>query len=384
MLGRVHHLERVRALLGEAPVVALLGARQVGKTTLSRQLAGDHAAFFDLEDPEDAARLASPKLALAPLRGLVVLDEIQRRPELFEVLRVLADRPERPATFLVLGSASPALLRHASESLAGRVAYHELPGFDLAETGIDALEARWLRGGFPRSFLAATDDESYRWRGDFVRSFTERDLPALGLRLAPDAIRRFWTMVAHYHGQTWNGAELARALAVSEGTVRHYLDLLVGTYVVRRLEPWHENVGKRVVKSPKVYVADTGVLHRLLQLRSADDLLAHPKIGASWEWLAVEAVISRLRANRDEVWFWGLHSGAELDLLVVRGRTRLGFEVKRTDAPRVTPSMRSALEALRLDRLDVVHAGSSTWPLADGIRAVSLSRVLEDLTPLGE
>ena len=381
MLQRTRALGEVQALLRVAPVVALLGARQVGKTTLARQLAGPDAAFFDLEDPEDAARLQAPKLALAPLRGLVVLDEVHRKPELFEVLRVLADRPDRPAAFLVLGSASPALLRHASESLAGRVAYHELGGLDLDETG--DLDRRWGRGGFPRAFLADSDAESYRWRGDFVRSFTERDLPALGVRIAPDAIRRFWVMAAHYHGQTWNGAELARALAVSEGTVRHYLDLLVGTFVVRRLEPWFTNTGKRVVKSPKVYVADTGILHRLLQIGSHHDLLAHPKVGASWEGFAIEVVLRRLGATRDEAWFWGLHSGGELDLFVTRGRQRLGFEFKLTDAPRMTASMRSALEHLSLDRLDVVHAGASTFPLGDRVRALSLHRLTEDLAPLG-
>lgn len=382
MVERPGHLSELRRLLDRSPVVALLGARQVGKTTLARALAADApSTFFDLEDPEDAARLQVPKLALGELRGLVVLDEVQRVPELFEVLRVLADRRNRPARFLVLGSASPAMVKQVSESLAGRIAYHDLSGLDLEEVGRADLDDRWLRGGFPRAFLGSAE-ESYAWRGDLVRSFVERDLPSLGLRLAPDAIRRFWTMVAHYHGQTWNGAELARALAVSEGTVRHYLDVLVGTFMVRRLEPWHENLGKRVVKSPKVYVADTGVLHRLLQIEDRQALLGHPKVGASWEWLVVEAVTRRLRARSDEIWSWGLHSGASLDLLVVRGRHRLGFEAKLTDAPRVTPSMRSALEALRLDRLDVVHAGSATFALDERIRALSLRRLVEDLEPL--
>lgn len=384
MIDRATHRQAIEDLLAVSPVVAVLGARQVGKSTLARAIVADRpdSVFFDLEDPEDDAKLTVPKLALAERRGLVVLDEVQRRQDLFAVLRVLADRPAVPARFLLLGSASPELMTHASDSLAGRVAFYELPGFDLQETGPGSLHRRWLRGGFPRSFLASTEEESYRWRGDFVRTFLERDLPALGLRVAPDALRRFWSMLAHYHGQTWNGAELARALAVSEGTVRHYLDLLVGTYVVRRLQPWYQNAGKRVVKSPKVYVADSGLLHRLLQVAAADDLLGHPKVGASWEGLAIDAVARRLGARADEAWFWGVHSGAELDLLVVRGRRRLGFEIKWTDAPTVTSSMRSALAALDLERLDVVHAGASTFPLADRVRALSLARLGTDLDPL--
>jgi uncharacterized protein len=384
MIARVAHRQAIEELLAVSPVVAVLGARQVGKSTLARAIAADRpgSAFFDLEDPEDDAMLAAPKLALAERRGLVVLDEVQRRQDLFAVLRVLADRPEAPARFLLLGSASPDLMKHAADSLAGRVAFYELPGLDLEEVGDGSLRQRWLRGGFPRSFLAPSDEESYRWRGDFVRTFLERDLPALGLRVAPDALRRFWSMLAHYHAQTWNGAELARALAVSEGTVRHYLDLLVGTFVVRRLQPWHENAGKRVVKSPKVYIADTGLLHRLLQIPRADDLLGHPKVGASWEGFAIDAVVRRLRARADEAWFWGLHSGAELDLLVVRGRRRLGFEMKLTDAPSMTPSIRAALAALDLERIDVVHAGSATFPLSERVRALSLARLGADLDPL--
>ncbi len=382
MLPRPRHLAHVRALLEQVPVVALLGARQVGKSTLARELAAPSATIFDLEDPEDLARLTVPKLALEPLRGLVVLDEIQRRPDLFPTLRVLADRPGRPARFLVLGSASPELLRQSSETLAGRIAFHEMGGFDLAEIGAEALDTLWVRGGFPRSILATNDDESWQWRGDFIRTYLERDLPSLGFRLAPEVVRRFWTMLAHHHAGTWNAAEFSRALGLSEATVRHHLDVLRSTSMVRRLEPWFENVGKRVVRSPKVYLTDTGILHRLLGLRTRHDLLGHARSGASWEGFALETVIGRLGAARDECWFWGLHSGAELDLLVQRGSRRLGFEVKLTDAPKVTPSMRSAMEALKLERLDVVHSGKSTFPLADGIRALSAHRVLLDLDPL--
>lgn len=386
MLARPSHENEVLRLLRTFPVVGIVGARQVGKTTLARQIAASAeggATLFDLEDPEDVARLASPKLALESLRGLVVLDEVQRRPELFQVLRVLADRPGPPARFLVLGSASPALLRQSSESLAGRIAYHYLGGFDLEEVGADHLDVRWLRGGFPPAFLAGDDEESYRWRGELVRTHLERDLPALGFRLPPDSIRRFWTMVAHYHAQTWNGAELARALAISQGTVRRYLDVLCGTFMVRRLEPWHVNVGKRVVKSPKVYIKDSGLVHRLLGLRTRHELLGHPKAGASWEGFALESVIRRLGADSDECFFWGVHTGAELDLLISRGGRRWGFEMKLSDAPRVTRSMRSVLDVLGLERLDVIHAGSKTWPMGERIRALALRRVLRDLTPLG-
>jgi predicted AAA+ superfamily ATPase len=385
MLARAAHLEVVRGLFRTFPVVGLLGARQVGKTTLARQVAEamGGATHFDLEDPEALARLESPKLALAPLRGLVVLDEIQRRPELFPVLRVLADRPDAPARFLVLGSASPRLLRQSSESLAGRIAYHELGGFDLEEAGTEALIRLWVRGGFPRAFLAGSDAESDRWRGELVRSYLERDLPQLGFRLSPETLRRFWTMLAHYHGQTWNGAELARALGTSQSTVRSYLDVLCGMFLVRRLSPWHVNLGQRVVKAPKIYLSDSGILHRLLGIQSEDALRGHPKAGASWEGFAIEQVVRRLRVDPADCYCWAVHTGAALDLLVAPGTLRLGFEVKLTDAPRITRSMRSAIDLLELERLDVIHAGSETFQLADRIRAVALRRIDRDLEPPG-
>ena len=322
-------------------------------------------------------------LALEPLRGLVVLDEIQRRPEIFPALRVLADRSRRPARFLVLGSASPELLRQSSETLAGRIATHFLPGLDLSEVGSKAAETLWLRGGFPLSFTARTIEESARWRREFVRTFVEREVAALELRLPPSTIERFWSMLAHYHGQIWNGAELARAFGVSEKTVRHYLDVLVSTFMARRLSPWSENLAKRQVKAPKVYVADSGLLHSLLGLGSRADLMGHPKAGASWEGFAIEQVVRRLGADARECYFWALHAGAELDLLVVRGRRRLGFEIKLTDSPTVTRSMHSAMETLGLATLDVIHAGADTFPMGDGIRAVALSKVWKDLRPLG-
>jgi hypothetical protein len=384
-VSRPSHLRRVRQLLRERPVVALLGARQAGKTTLARELmqgSRGPATRFDLEDPRAVAQLEEPTLTLEGLRGLVVLDEVQRRPDLFGVLRVLADRPGSPARFLVLGSASPELLRQGSETLAGRVAFHELGGFDLEEIGVSNLDRLWFRGGFPRSYLARTHRESDQWRRDFIRTFLERDLPALGAGVPAPTLGRFWTMLAHYHGQIWNASEFARSFGVSHPTVGRYLDLLSHAFVVRQLPPWAENVGKRIVKAPKVYLADSGILHTLLGLDTPSDVLRHPKLGASWEGFLLEQVIRALRAHREECFFWATHAGAELDLLVVKGRHRWGFEFKRTDAPRLTPSMRSAVETLQLRRLDVVHAGDATFPLAPRVRALAASALLAELKPL--
>jgi predicted AAA+ superfamily ATPase len=374
MIPRDAHAATVLRLLDQFPVVALLGARQVGKTTLAGMVAAQWAETtrFDLEDPRDETRLAAPMLALEPLRGLVVLDEIQRRPDLFPMLRVLADRPGTPARFLILGSASPELIRASAESLAGRVAHHELPGLGLAEVGAAHWQQCWLRGGYPPSFLASDDLASLRWRQELIRTLLDRDLPALGLRLPAETLRRFWQMLAHYHGQIWNGAELARAFGVSEKTVRHYLDLLVSTYMVRVLPPWHANFAKRQVRSPKVYIADPGLLHALLGLGNLSDLTGHPKVGASWEGFAIAAIMAALGARREECSFWALHTGAELDLLVVRGQRRLGFEIKLTDSPRMTPSVRSALEHLELERLYLVHAGEHRFPLAERVDALPL------------
>lgn len=385
MLTRQRHRNRLRELLQRYPVVAILGARQVGKTTLARELAKDLESdvhFFDLEDPEDLARLTEPKLALEPLEGVVVLDEIQRQPEVFPILRVLADRPEGPAKFLVLGSASPELLRQSSETLAGRIHFHRLDGFALDEVESDSWRRLWVRGGFPRSFLAETDATSFEWRNDFIRTFLERDLPQLGIRTPGETLRRFWTMLAHHHAQVWNGSELARAFGVSPPTVRRYLDLLTSSLVVRQLQPWHANVQKRQVKSPKIYIADSGLVHALLGLESHQDVLGHPILGATWEGFVIQELRSRLRARTEECFFWSTHAGAELDLLIVRGRQRRGFEVKHTAAPKTTKSMHRAMEDLDLDRLDVIHAGSETFPLSDKIRAVSVSKIWEDLEPL--
>ena len=380
---RKDHLQRISLLLNEFPVVTLLGARQVGKSTLARQLVAsrpDPSTWFDLENPVDLTRLADPGLELRPLRGLVVLDEIQRLPEVFPLLRVLADRPETPARFLVLGSASPKLLRQTSETLAGRVAFHELDGFGLNE--VDDLERLWLRGGFPRSYLAPSTPASRRWRDGFVRTFLARDVPELGSLVPSTTLHRFWTMLAHWHGQLWNGAELGRAFGVAHTTVRRYLDLLTSVFMVRQLQPWHENIAKRQVRSPKVFISDSGLLHALLGLTTREDVLSHPTVGASWEGFVVQQVIHLLGARPEQCYHWSTHSGAELDLLISAGNRRYGFEVKRSEAPRLTASMRTAFDTLGLERLDVVHAGTQGYPMAPGIRALPAGRLTSTLSPL--
>ena len=379
-LDRVFALGEVRRLLRQAPVVALLGPRQVGKTTLARQVAAAHrgaTTAFDLEDPQDLARLTDPMLALAQCRGLVVLDEIQRRPDLFPVLRVLADRRPLPCRFLVLGSATPDLLRQSAESLAGRIAFHELRPLSLDETGAEGLTRLWRRGGFPRAYLARSEQVSMDWRREFVRTFLERDLPQLGVEVPATTLRRFWQMLAHLHGNVLNSSDLARSFGVADTTIRRYIETLEATFMVRTLRPYHANISKRQVRAPKVYVADTGILHTLLDIATARDLEGHPKVGASWEGFMLETVVAHLGARTDQCYFWATHAGAELDLLVVDGARRRGFEFKRTTAPSVTPSMRSALSDLKLDRLDVVHAGAESFALGPRIHAVSAARLGE-------
>lgn len=385
MLERARELATLRGLLRRHPVVAIIGARQVGKTTLARDLLRGESRpthLFDLENPEDQARLAEPMLALKSLKGLVVIDEIQRHPGLFDVLRVLADRPRHPCRFLVLGSAAPELLRQTSETLAGRIAYHQLSGLALDEVGIQNLDRLWRRGGLPASFLARSEPASFEWRRGFVQTFVERDLPQLGVNVSSATMRRFWAMLSHYHGQVWNASEFARSFGVADTTVRGYLDRLTSALVVRQLAPWHENIAKRQVRSPKVYVSDSGLLHTLLNLRSAEDLEVHPKSGASWEGFVIDQLIRRLGVEANECFFWATHAGAELDLLVVRGRKRLGFEIKRTAAPALTRSAHIALEDLKLERLDVLHAGDHSFALGERARAVAASRLLDDIQPL--
>lgn len=362
------------------PAVTLAGPRQCGKTTIARRIADsarEEVHYFDMERLADQRKLATPELTLEPLRGLIVIDEIQRVPELFTALRPLLDRPESPARFLLTGSAAPSLVRGVSESLAGRVATIDLGGFDLQEVGRAEWKSLWLRGGFPRSFLAVDDAASFHWREEFVRTFLERDLPQLGISVPSESLRRFWTMIAHYHGQVWNGAEFARSLGSSEPTARRYLDILAGAHMVRLLPPWFENLKKRQLKSPKLYIRDSGLLHALLGLPDRDTLLGNPKLGASWEGFALEQCIAALRTR--DAYFWATHAGAELDLLVlVKGR-RYGFEFKYSEAPALTKSMRVALTDLRLDHLWVVHPGRDSYRLDSRIEAVPLAKIASEL-----
>jgi len=376
VIQRGQLLANIRAALKRSRVVALVGPRQAGKTTAARQIvAADSPNYFDLEDPASLARLAEPMTALAPLNGTVVIDEVQRRPDLFPVLRVLADRRPPRARFLVLGSASPELLRQSSESLAGRLATIVLTGFSLEELGANALTRHWRRGGFPPAFLARSDSDSFRWRQQFIQTFLERDLPQLGINIPATTMLRFWSMLAHYHGNIWNAAELARSLGVSEPTIRRYLDLLTGLFIVRQLAPWYENLKKRQVRSPKVYFRDSGLVHQLLGIRAERDLLSHPKVGASWEGYAIEETLKL--TEPEGVYFWATHTGAELDLLVFKDGRRYGIEVKRQDAPQMTPSMRTALTDLRLDHLTVLYPGRLRYALDERITAVPLSELAE-------
>ena len=376
MIARSALLDRIRDALARSPVVVLTGPRQAGKTTLAREfLSEEDPNYFDLEDPLSLARLEEPRTALDPLQGLVVIDEVQRRPDLFPVLRVLVDRRENPARFLILGSASGDLLRQSSESLAGRIERIEIGGFTLAELGAPSAAMLWRRGGFPLAFLARSEADSVAWRKSFVQTLLERDLPQWGVRIPATALLRFWTMVAHYHGQTWNAAEPARALGVDPSTSRRYLDLLTDALMVRQLQPWHANLRKRQVKSPKVYVRDSGLLHQLLGLETEKAVLSHPKVGASWEGFVVEQVLAA--EPHDEAYFWATHQGAEIDLVLRRGDRLLGVECKRADAPRVTPSIHIALEDLGLERVVVIYPGAKRFALNDRVEAVPLDALAE-------
>ncbi len=366
MIRRQKLTDAIARALRRSRVVALVGPRQSGKTTLARAFVpADSPNYFDLEDPVSLARLGEPHTALGALRGIVVIDEIQRRPDLFPVLRVLADRRPVRARFLVLGSASPELLRQTSESLAGRIETLPIAGFGLAEVGARVFDKLWTRGGFPRAFLARSEADSVAWRAEFIRTLLERDVPQLGSGVAAPALLRFWTMLAHYHGQVWSAAEPARSLAVSQPTVRRYLDLLTALFMVRQLQPWHANVGKRQVKAPKVYLRDTGLLHQLLGIRSHAALLSHPKCGASWEGFVIEETLRAVQP--DEHYFWATHQGAELDLLMIKAGRRIGVEVKRADAPTLTPSMRIALADLDLAKLVVIYPGMQRYALTDRV-----------------
>jgi predicted AAA+ superfamily ATPase len=373
VIVRMADIVLVRAALRRSRVVALLGPRQCGKTTLAREIVAPGSLnYFDLEDPQSLARLSEPDVALRPLRKWVVIDEIQRRPDLFPLLRVLADRRPLPARFLILGSASPSLLRQSSESLAGRIETVPLEGFRLSDLGAAEQNRHWLRGGFPLAYTARTEKDSMVWRHQFLQTFLERDLPQLGVTIPGLALRRFWNMVAHYHGQIWNAAELARALSVNEATVRRYLDLMADVFMLRQLPPWFENIGKRQVKAPKVYVRDSGLLHALLGIANRRDLEFHPKVGASWEGYAVEEVLKAVRP--DEAYYWATHNGAEIDLVLFKDGRRIGVECKRADAPVLTPSMKIALTDLKLDRLCVLYPGEKTYSLGKKVEVIPLAK----------
>ena len=374
MISRNDYYERVRAGLARSPIVTLIGPRQCGKTTLARQFLGSESLqYFDLEDPVVASAFESPMTTLSSLSGLVVIDEAQRCPGIFPSLRVLADRDQNTARFLILGSASPDLTRQASESLAGRVEIIEMSGFHLGEVGSDAHQQLWLRGGFPRSFLAENQGDSVEWRKQFVRTFLERDLSQMGFRMSPQVMGRFWTMVSHYHGQIWNASEIAASMGVSHQTSRNYLDALEQTFMVRRLLPWYVNVGKRLVKSPKIYFRDSGLFHTLQGIDSEVALLSHPKVGASWEGFAVEQILSTILT--DDAYFYSVHGGSELDIYLPN--RRIGFEIKRQDAPRLTRSMQIVIEDLKLEELLIVYPGKRIYLISDRVRAVPLSEVAD-------
>ncbi len=383
MIVRDKHAEEIIRRLGNFEVVAILGPRQIGKTTLARQVAERYHTqthHFDLEDPAALSRLeGDAKLTLQHLKGLVIIDEIQRLADLFPLLRVLSDRRPRPARFLVLGSASPNLLRQSSESLAGRINYYELGGLRLDETGNERLDRRWLRGGFPNAYLARSDRDCFEWLESFTRTFIERDLAQLGVQTPGTTLRRFWAMLAHRHGQIWNSSEFARSFGVADTTVRRYLDILTDALVVRQLAPWFANLKKRQVKAPKVYIRDAGLVHSLLGISDAGTLDAHPARGSTWEGLLLELIMEQLQEPGREFYYWRTHTGAELDLFMPSARTRLGVEIKLSSAPTITSSMRHAMTDLELTELVVVHAGEESYPLGEKIRAVAARRLLTDL-----
>jgi uncharacterized protein len=375
LIDRPDYRQQLETSLEQFRITALLGPRQCGKTTLARQFMVSREAYFDLEDPVDLARLEAPRQTLGRLAGRVVIDEIQLRPDFFPLLRVLADREGTPARFLVLGSASPGLVKGVSESLAGRVGFVDMAGFEASEVGFDRLETLWLRGGFPESFLSPSNAASFQWRQQFIRTFLTRDMPQLGIQVPAERLRRFWLMLAHYHGQTWNASELAGSLGLNYKTAQHYLDILTGAFLVRQLQPWIENLGKRVRKAPKIYLRDSGLFHALQNIKTLAELQAHPKLGASWENLALEHVLRALRLGPDEAFYWATHGGAEVNLLVFRGGRRFGFEFNYADAPRTTKSTHVAIDDLRLERLFVLYPGERSYVLNDRIDVLTLAEL---------
>lgn len=379
MIERKALLSRIKIALGRSRIVALTGPRQCGKTTLARQLLPvESPNYFDLEDPTSLARLDEPMTALQHLKGLIVIDEVHRRPEIFPVLRVLADRTPLSARFLILGSASPNLTKQSSESLAGRIETVSMAGLTLTEVGIKSISQHWLRGGYPRSFLADNDVDSFVWLKNFIHTLLERDIPQFGIRIPATTLLRFWTMLAHYHGNIWNASEPARSLGIGESTARRYVDLMTDIFMVNQLPAWHGNLKKRQVKSPKIYLNDTGILHQLLGIRSEKDLLTNPKYGFSWEGYIIGEILKV--SEPDESYFWATHGGAEIDLIIIKNGRMLGIECKRVDAPRITPSIRIALEELKLERVVIVYPGSHCYQIADRVTAVPIELLLQSHT----
>ncbi|MFZ2656367.1 MAG: ATP-binding protein [Victivallales bacterium] len=385
MIARVKDLNNIIEHVEDYTVVGILGARQVGKTTIARQIAsifkenGKDVTFLDLENSEDLSRIQDPMLVLKHLKGLVVLDGIQRKPEIFATLRVLADRENSQTKFIVLGSASPHLLKQGSETLAGRIYFYELHGISIQDAGVDNSDLLWLRGGFPKAFTSSTDAKSFLWRRNFIRTFLERDLPGLGISVSSETMFRFWSMLAHYHGQIWNSSEFGRSFGVADTTVRGYLDKLADCFMVRILRPWHENISKRQVKAVKTFIIDSGITHNLLGIRTLDDLERHPKCGATWEGFVIGEIIRKLGVEDEECFFWATHAGLELDLMIVRGGMRIGFEIKRTSSPSVTASMKNAINDLNLKQLYVIHAGDCCFDMNPKIKAVPMSRILNEI-----
>ncbi len=382
-MQRPGYIEYIEQAFNVHPVIALLGPRQCGKTTLARdylkQIPGtfQESNYFDLEKNSDLARLHNPQLAFEHLTGLIVIDEIQRRPELFPLLRVLVDEPEKKQRYLILGSASRDLIKQSSETLAGRIQYIEINPFSYAET--QETKNLWLRGGFPRSYLARNDRESFQWRDSYVQTFLEKDIPNLGIQIPPPQLRRFWMMLAHYHGNIFNASEIGKSLNLSHNTIRYYTDILAGTFMIRQLPPWFENISKRQVKSPKIYFRDSGIWHFLLGIDNMNSLHLHPKLGASWEGFALEEILRVHRAIEGEYYFWATHGQAELDLFIIKHGKRLGFEFKYTDSPKITKSMLIAMEDLKLDQLVVIYPGKETFPLNKGITACGLEAYLKQI-----
>ena len=374
MINRPKYLEKLSTGIRRSPITALLGPRQCGKTTLARFFASDkNAVYFDLESQPDLNRLQNPELVLSSLSGLVIIDEIQVLPQLFNVLRVVVDRPGNEAKFVILGSASPHIIKNVSETLAGRVEFIELNSFNLWDVGIECKEKLWIRGGFPPSFLAGSDEDSIAWREGFIKTFLERDIPQMGISIPSAAMRRFWTMLANYHGQIWNASDFARSMGLSDKTVRSYLDILTGTYMIRQLQPWYENIKKRQVKAPKIYLRDAGLLHNLLNLPDLHTLRAHPRIGASWEGFCIEQIVQVVEPQ--QAYFWSTHSGPEIDLFFIHHSKRYGVEIKFSETPKITKSLLAAIHDLKLEHAWIVYPGKEQYPVHEKITVIPLKNI---------